>query len=76
VLGGIGFFIYSVVVKKRAFGELVTFIEKAKPKLTNGDKEELFGNKNNPDSAESIQSPATKKMVATVRDKMPREVKI
>lgn len=70
ILGGIGFVVYSVVVKKKAFKEIIQTVENVKTKLKNGDKEELFDNKNNPDSAESIQSNSTKKIVKEVKEKI------
>lgn len=75
IVGAVGFVIYNVIVKKKALAELVRVIENVKPKLQNGDKEELFEDKNNPNSAVSIQSPATKKLVAEVREKINGEKK-
>ncbi len=71
MIGGIIFFIYTVVVKKKALREIVTTVEKIKPHLSESGVKEFFKNKNNPDSAPSVQSATTEKIVAKIKEKLP-----
>lgn len=75
LFGGIGFFIYSVIVKKKAISELVRSIEKIKPALNTQQLTAIFKDEKSLVSVPSIQSSTTKKLVAVIRDKMLKDVK-
>lgn len=70
VLGGVLLFIYSVVVKKKAINELVHSIEKIKPVLNTQQLKSVFKDESTLVSVPSVQSPTTKKIIATVRKKL------
>lgn len=71
IIGGIGFFIYSVIVKRKALKEIVMTVEKIKPHLSENGVTTFFKDKNNPDSAPAIQSQSTEKLVAKIKDTLP-----
>jgi uncharacterized protein YceK len=74
-LAGVGFLIYSIVIKKKAISELVTTVEKLKDHVPGSAKITAFKDESNPDSAVNVQSNTTKKIVDDTKKKLNGKLK-
>jgi len=66
----VGFMIYNIYIKNRAFSEVINTVELTKEALPLSKKVELFGENGQTGAMDTIQSPKTMQMVSKEKSKM------